>query len=61
MADIAPLTPLRYNLSKLPAGLGDVIAPPYDVINDAQRAALCDKHPDNVVRLILPEGEGDTK
>jgi uncharacterized protein (DUF1015 family) len=61
MADIAPLTPLRYNLSKLPAGLGDVIAPPYDVINDTQRAALCAKHADNVVKLILPEGDGDAK
>ena len=26
MAEIAPLTPLRYNLSKLPHGLGSVVA-----------------------------------
>lgn len=58
MADIAPLTPLRY-ASHIP--LADVVAPPYDVIDDAQRKALADRHEDNVVRLILPEGEGDTK
>jgi uncharacterized protein (DUF1015 family) len=61
MADIAPLTPLRFDLSKLSTGLGPVVAPPYDVINDAERAALCARHPNNVVRLELPEGEGDAK
>lgn len=61
MAEIAPLTPLRYDLSKLEGGLGDVVAPPYDVIDEAQKAALIAKHPNNIVRLILPDGEGDTK
>ncbi|CAN5235451.1 hypothetical protein BH09MYX1_BH09MYX1_61320 [soil metagenome] len=40
MAEIAPLTPLRYDLSRLPAGLGSVVAPPYDVIDDTLRAEL---------------------
>jgi uncharacterized protein (DUF1015 family) len=61
MADIAPLTPLRYDLSRLSAGLGAVVAPPYDVISSAERAALAARDPHNVVRLILPEGDGDAK
>lgn len=59
MAVVAPLTPLRY--APAIAQLGDVIAPPYDVIDDAQREALCARSPYNVVRLILPQGEGDTR
>ena len=64
MADIAPLTPLRYDLSRL-ARLGEtlahVVAPPYDVIDAPQRAELAAREAHNVVHLILPEGEGDTK
>lgn len=65
MAEIAPLTPLRYDLSRLagasPPGLASVVAPPYDVIDAAQRAELASRHPNNVVKLILPDGEGDAK
>jgi uncharacterized protein (DUF1015 family) len=61
MAEIAPLTPLRYALGKHPAALGSLVAPPYDVIGPEQRAELCARDPHNIVRLILPEGEGDTK
>ncbi|OJY28158.1 MAG: hypothetical protein BGO98_21675 [Myxococcales bacterium 68-20] len=63
MAEIAPLTPLRYDLSRLaaPGDFAKVVAPPYDVIDAAQRAALAAQHPHNVVKLILPEGEGDAK
>ncbi len=61
MAEIAPLTPLRYDLARLPGGLGSVVAPPYDVISPEERAALAAREPHNVVRLILPEGEGDAK
>jgi uncharacterized protein (DUF1015 family) len=63
MAEIAPLTPLRYDLTRLAAagGLASVVAPPYDVIDAAQRAELAARHPHNIVKLILPEGEGDTK
>src|SRR5579883_497705 len=61
MADIAPLTPLRYDLAKLPNGLGSVVAPPYDVISPKERAELAERDPHNVVRLILPEGDGDAK
>jgi uncharacterized protein (DUF1015 family) len=61
MAEIAPLTPLRYDLSRLPGGLASVIAPPYDVISPAERADLAARDPYNVVRLILPDGDADTK
>jgi uncharacterized protein (DUF1015 family) len=57
MAEIAPLTPLRYTPSSLPR----VVAPPYDVIDAKERAELASRDPHNVVRLILPEGEGDAK
>jgi len=43
MADIAPLTPLRYDLARLPRGLASVVAPPYDVISPSQRAELAAK------------------
>lgn len=64
MAEIAPLTPLRYDLSRLAASSSDlakVVAPPYDVIDAQQRAELAARDPRNVVKLILPEGEGDAK
>ena len=59
MAEIAPLTPLRYDPARAP--LESVISPPYDVISEAERKALFARHPYNVVRLELPEGEGDAK
>jgi uncharacterized protein (DUF1015 family) len=61
MAQIAPLTPLRYDATRLPGGLESVVAPPYDVISPEQRQALAARDRYNVVRLILPEGEGDAK
>ena len=63
MAEIAPLTPLRFDLARLAeaGGLAAVVAPPYDVIDAAQRAELASRHPTNVVKLILPDGEGDAK
>jgi uncharacterized protein (DUF1015 family) len=58
-AEIAPLTPLRYDLDKVK--LADVVAPPYDVIGAEERAALAKRSEHNVVRLELPEGDGDAK
>jgi uncharacterized protein (DUF1015 family) len=57
MADVAPLDPLRYD----PAMFADVVAPPYDVIDQAMREELARRHPHNVVHLDLPEGDGDEK
>jgi uncharacterized protein (DUF1015 family) len=59
MAEIAPLTPLRYDVSRV--DIAQVVAPPYDVISADERAELAARDPHNVVRLILPEGEGDAK
>ncbi len=39
--------------------LADLIAPPYDVINEAERERLASKGPHNIVRLALPEGDAD--
>ena len=58
MAEIRPLRALRYNLD-LTGGLQDVVAPPYDVIDEAQRAALEARSPYNVVRIDLPRGGED--
>jgi uncharacterized protein (DUF1015 family) len=57
MADIAPLRPLRFSAPDL----APLVAPPYDVISPGERAELMARSPYNVVRLILPEGEGDAK
>ena len=52
MAIIAPFRGIRYNLKKVTA-LGQVTAPPYDVISPEFQQALYDRHPANVIRLIL--------
>lgn len=51
MASVAPLKPLRY---ADPSLLAQLVAPPYDVIGEAERAQLAARHAHNVVRLILP-------
>src|SRR4051794_10728180 len=53
MADVQPLNTLRYDLGAV-GTLEDVIAPPYDVIDDALRAALAARSPFNVVEIDLP-------
>jgi uncharacterized protein (DUF1015 family) len=58
MADVQPLRALHYDLATVGA-LGDVAAPPYDVIDPEQRARLAARSPYNVVRIDLPEGEPD--
>lgn len=52
MPNIQPFEGLRYNLAQI-GSLSDVVAPPYDVIDPALQNALYEKHPNNVVRLIL--------
>jgi uncharacterized protein (DUF1015 family) len=54
MADVQPLRTLRYDPEKA-GSLGDLIAPPYDVIDDHLRAGLAARSPYNVVELDLPE------
>jgi uncharacterized protein (DUF1015 family) len=52
MADIRAFRAYRYDLGRVGA-LGDVVAPPYDVIDPALQQALYDRSPYNVIRLIL--------
>jgi uncharacterized protein (DUF1015 family) len=52
MADIRAFRAFRYDLGRVGA-LGDVVAPPYDVIDLALQQALYDRSPYNVIRLIL--------
>jgi uncharacterized protein (DUF1015 family) len=60
MAEVAPFTGLRYDLSRTPDA-GSVLAPPYDVISDGERRALEARSAHNVVRLELPRGDGDAR
>ena len=53
MADVQPLKTLRYDLD-VAGPLEDLIAPPYDVIDDEARAELAARNPHNVVELDLP-------
>ena len=52
MAQVSPLQAVHYDLGKV--ALAEVVAPPYDVIDDAQRAELAARSPYNVVELDLP-------
>ena len=58
MADVQPLRALHYDPSVVGA-LADVVAPPYDVIDAGQRAALIARSPFNVVAVDLPRGDPD--
>ncbi|GHT21401.1 phosphatase [Planctomycetales bacterium] len=50
--EITPFAGYRYNTAKI-GNLDDVVAPPYDVIDEAFQEELYAKHPNNVIRLIL--------
>jgi uncharacterized protein (DUF1015 family) len=53
MADLQPLRTLRYEPAEV-GSLADVIAPPYDVIDDHMRTELAARSPYNVVHVDLP-------
>ncbi|HVM18055.1 MAG TPA: DUF1015 domain-containing protein [Gaiellaceae bacterium] len=58
MADVRPFRAVRYDEER--AGpLRDLIAPPYDVLDDAERRAYLDRSPYNVVHLTLPDSEDE--
>jgi uncharacterized protein (DUF1015 family) len=53
-----PFRGLRYNLDRV--AIDDVTAPPYDVIDDEDRAVLTARHPENIVVVDLPrDPDGD--
>ncbi|CAN5396233.1 DUF1015 domain-containing protein [soil metagenome] len=53
MAQIRPFAGIRYD-KKLGADLSALIAPPYDVLDEPQKAALQAKHANNIVTVDLP-------
>jgi uncharacterized protein (DUF1015 family) len=59
--EFLPFRGIRYALSAetSPADVGSVAAPPYDVIDDDDRATLESSDPRNSVRLILPRAGED--
>lgn len=57
MVDFRPLKGLRYQPG-IAGDLGDVLAPPYDVISDDLQETLYNRSPYNVVRLEYPNGDG---
>src|ERR671933_241892 len=54
MADVKPLRALHYDPAKV-GSLQAVAAPPYDVVDPEQRAALAERSPYNIVALDLPQ------
>jgi uncharacterized protein (DUF1015 family) len=57
MADVQPLRTLRYEPQAV-GSLEAVIAPPYDVIGEEERAELLARSPFNVVEIDLPRSNG---
>ena len=58
---IRPFRALRYDAESV-GDVGAVVAPPYDVLSDSDRARLLARHPRNVVRLDAPGDEpGDAE
>lgn len=50
---LSPFRGLRYNSEQIP-DIGAVTSPPYDVMDRAMVEDLLQRHPRNIVRLILP-------
>jgi uncharacterized protein (DUF1015 family) len=50
-----PFPGIRYDLTRV--ALGDVVSPPYDVIDESQRAVLAARSPYNAVHVDLPVDE----
>ena len=55
MAEIRAFRAIRYNLEKIHQ-LSAVVAPPYDLIGEREQERLRNRHPANVIRLILGKG-----
>lgn len=52
MAEVIPFRGILYNPHKI-HNLSDVVAPPYDVISREEQRNLYERHPQNIIRLIL--------
>jgi uncharacterized protein (DUF1015 family) len=53
MADVKPFRAVRYTGAA--GSLADLVAPPYDAVDEAERARLFTRSPYNVVHVTLPE------
>ncbi|MGI9516184.1 MAG: DUF1015 domain-containing protein [Pirellulaceae bacterium] len=61
VADIQPFRAYRYDMAHV-GNLSDVCAPPYDVIDSEMQQELLERHPANIVRVILNRPEpGDNE
>jgi uncharacterized protein (DUF1015 family) len=60
MARIRPFRGLRYDLPRAGAAQ-QLMAPPYDVVDEAGRAALASRSEHNCIHFILPEGDVRTR
>lgn len=56
MATVTPFKGIRYNPDII-GNSADVATPPYDVISPEEQRAFYNRHPNNVVRLILNPGK----
>lgn len=52
MADVLPFKGVLYNQKKI-SEIADVVTPPYDVISEEDKDMFYDRHPNNIIRLIL--------
>lgn len=53
MSVIRPFAAIRYAADKSP-DLSALLSPPYDILDDRDKAALLGRHPNNFVRIDLP-------
>jgi len=60
MVEISPLRGLVYNKEKI-KDISKVVSPPYDVVSPKNRKDLLSFSNENIISLILPQGEGDDK
>jgi len=59
MASVSPFRGIRYNPDLV--SVGEVLAPPYDVISDVQRDALCARDPHNIVHIDYGRPQPDDR
>ena len=60
MVYISPLRGLIYNREKI-SSISKVVSPPYDVISEKRRKDLLSFSQNNIINLILPDGQGNLK
>ncbi len=54
MADVQPFRAFRFDTTRAEIGLSNLMAPPYDVLNQRDKQILLDRSPNNIVAIDLP-------